>query len=272
MTYIQKVNTSTTGETYTTKGVNDYLNIRKTASVNATVLGTIPAGTRFTVTKYGSEWSYAEYRGIKGYVNSAYIQKATGNSVMLQAMQFNQHPNYPTGCESAALYILLKYYNVNVTMEQIVNALPKGPVPYTSNGKLVGADPEREFVGDPRNSWSYGVFNTPLRDTANKFKTGAKTRTGAAVADIIKLLDAGSPVVAWYCTNPSVGITYTNSWYDYKTDRYIRWPGGEHAVVVCGHSGDTITYRDPNTGGSRTMTQTQFAKVFNELGGRILWY
>ena len=50
--------------------------------------------------------------------------KAPG--VMLSVMEYRQHPDYPTGCESAALYILLKYYNVNVTMEEIVNALPKG--------------------------------------------------------------------------------------------------------------------------------------------------
>ena len=50
-------------------------------------------------------------------------------STFLAVSEYCQHPDYPTGCESAALYILLKYYNVNVTMEQIVNKLPKGPLP-----------------------------------------------------------------------------------------------------------------------------------------------
>ena len=38
---------------------------------------------------------------------------------------FCQYPDYPNGCESASLYNLLRFYNVNVTMSQIVNTLKK---------------------------------------------------------------------------------------------------------------------------------------------------
>ena len=39
---------------------------------------------------------------------------------------------FPTGCESVALTILLNYYNVNVSTDEIVNILPKGSKPYTA--------------------------------------------------------------------------------------------------------------------------------------------
>ena len=192
--------------------------------------------------------------------------------VMLDVMEYNQHPDYPTGCESAALYMLLKYYNVDVTMEQIVTALPKGPLPYYSGGVRYGANPETEFVGDPRNSYSYGVFNEPLAQTAEQFLSGVTTKTGAALSEVTNLLDQHIPVVVWYSTDPYYGISYNESWYDYQTGALVRWPAGEHAIVVCGHDDSTITYRDPNTGSSRTIARSTFENVYNQLGGRILYY
>ncbi|MBQ6180885.1 MAG: SH3 domain-containing protein [Ruminococcus sp.] len=269
--------TATTAGTYTTYNVTDALNIRAAASTSSDILGVIPAGATFKVTKTSKDWAYAEYIGFKGYVSMSYIQlhdPSNEKSVQLDVMEFNQNPNYPTGCESAALYMLLKYYDVNVTMEQIVKALPKGPLPYYSNGTLYGANPETEFVGDPHNSYAYGVFNEPLAKTAEKFKTGVKTKKDSSIDEIIALLKAGKPVVAWYTTSPGKAIAYNDSWYDYKTGKLIRWPAGEHAVVVCGFdiASKTLTYRDPYTGGSRTVSFSMFEDVFNELGSRILYY
>ena len=193
-------------------------------------------------------------------------------SVMLPVMEFSQHPDYPTGCESAALYMLLRYYGTNVTMAQIVSVLPKGPAPYESGGVLYGANPEREFVGDPRSSSSYGVFEKPIAQTAATFRPGVKCQTGATMDQIVTLLQQGSPVVAWYTTNPTTGITYRREWIDYQTGETVRWPSGEHAVVICGTDGDMLTYRDPNTGGSVTMLKSEFLKVFNVLGARIVYY
>ena len=196
----------------------------------------------------------------------------TTSSVMLDVMEFCQYPEYPTGCESAALYMLLKYYDVDVTMEQIVEALPKGSNPYYKNGVLYGADPEKEFVGDPRNNWSYGVFNEPIAKVAEKFKSGVKTKTGATFTDIMNILNSGNPLEVWFCYDPEVDITYTDSWIDPATGKTIRWPRGEHAIVVCGHDDSTITYRDPITGSSRTVSNARFITVFKQMGSRIVYY
>jgi len=192
--------------------------------------------------------------------------------IMLAVPEFNQHPDWPTGCESAALYMLLHYYDVNAGMEQIVDVLPKGPLPYTVSGKLYGANPEREFVGNPKDSNSYGVFNRPMASTAVAFRSGVNTKKGASLKEVISLLNQKTPVMVWYASNPEKGITYKRSWYDYETGELIQWPSGEHAVVICGHDADTLTYRDPNTGSSRTMKQSVFQTIFDEMGGRILYF
>ena len=194
--------------------------------------------------------------------------------VMLNAIEYSQHPAYPTGCESIALYILLKYYDTDVTPAQIIEALPKGPLPSQSNGALYGANPEREFVGDPTTNYSYGVFNEPIAQTAELFRAGVITEKNVPLESIFPIISSGQPVIAWYTTTPDRDIIYKNSWYDYETGELIKWPGGEHAVVVCGYDLDagTLTYRDPNTGGSNTLPIEKFRKIYDELGGRIVYY
>ena len=202
------------------------------------------------------------------------ITEPMQQSANLDAIEYSQHPAYPTGCESIALYILLKYYDTDVTPEQIIEALPKGPLPYQQNGNLYGANPEREFVGDPTTNYSYGVFNEPIAQTAELFRPGVITKKDVPLEDVFAIVSSGQPVVAWYTTTPYRDIIYKNSWYDYETGELIRWPGGEHAVVVCGYdlSEQTITYRDPNTGGTNTLEIELFRKIYDELGGRIVYY
>lgn len=192
--------------------------------------------------------------------------------ISLDVPEYSQHPDYPTGCESIALYMLLQYYEVDITPEEIITVLPKGPVPYEQNGSWYGANPEKEFVGDPHNSSSYGVFNNPIAQTANHFKAGAVSKTGVALDDIISILDSGNPIIAWYTTNPDKEIEYRMEWSDYETGDIIQWPDGEHAVVICGHDTDNLYYCDPNTGTGCAMEQDFFAQTFYELGGRIVYY
>ena len=193
-------------------------------------------------------------------------------SVSLYVEEYNQHPDYPTGCESAALYMLLRYYDVDVSMEDIVDNLAKGPRPYTVNGVVYGANPEREFVGDPRNNDSFGVFNKPIRDVADIFKPGARTMENASFYDIERILSHGNPVIAWYTTNLEKGITFRIEWLDYKTGDLVRWPSAEHAVVITGYDKENFYYNDPSTGNSVTISKAFFQKDFEILGRRIVYY
>ncbi|MEE3382156.1 MAG: hypothetical protein VZQ96_10025, partial [Succiniclasticum sp.] len=68
-----------------------------------------------------------------------------------------------------------------------------------------------------------------------------------------------------------------NQWkpVDVKPDEngeLVHWPGGEHAVVVCGYDDASLTYRDPNAGTTVAIDYSTFEKSFTELGGRIVYY
>ncbi|MCD7732368.1 MAG: C39 family peptidase [Oscillospiraceae bacterium] len=194
--------------------------------------------------------------------------------VKLPVEVYYQYPDYPTGCESASLYMLLRYYDVDVTMEEIVEALPKGPTPYEVDGVLYGANPEKEFVGDPRDSSSYGVYNEPIKVMADLFKEGAISVTGATTDDIKRIVSTGNPVIVWYTTNISSGVECRREWLDYETGETVQWPAYEHAVVVYGYNAidNVLYYMDSNVGSSVTMGWDWFETTFNELGGRIVYY
>ncbi len=192
--------------------------------------------------------------------------------IPLDVIEYCQYPDYPTGCESVSLFMLLRYYGVDVTVDQIYDLLPMGPQPYWENGVKYGANPETEFVGDPRSSSSFGVFNRPVAQVAELFKPGAQTKEQATLDDIHAIIDSGNPVLAWYVTAPMRSIVYRRSWQDYQSDAIVHWPGGEHAIVICGYDEDTIVYRDPNAGTTVTVDNDIFLKSFHELGGRIVYY
>ena len=69
---------------------------------------------------------------------------------------YSQFPNSEIARETIALYLMLKYYGVNVSPETLVNNLRKGDGVHWENGIRYGGDPEIEFVGDPRDAHGYG--------------------------------------------------------------------------------------------------------------------
>jgi len=192
--------------------------------------------------------------------------------VMIDVIEFCQYPDYPTGCESVSLFMLLNYYGLDVTVDQIYDMLPMGAQPYDDeNGVRHGANPEREFVGDPRSEYSYGVFNEPIAKVAEQFKPGVVTEKGATIDTIKAILDTGNPVLAWYVSAPMRDIMYRWNWLDEEGET-VYWPGGEHAVVICGYDDTSLTYRDPNAGTTVIIDYDTFSKSFTELGGRIVYY
>ncbi len=211
----------------------------------------------------------ADVNAVKNIVLSGSADEPT---VMLDVMEYCQYPDYPTGCESVSLFMLLKYYGIDVTVDDIYDLLPMGQQPYDDeNGIRHGANPEREFVGDPRSGMSYGVFHEPIAKVSRFFKPGVNTEAAASINDIKSILDTGNPVLAWYVSDPVRDIMYRWSWID-ENGETVAWPGGEHAIVICGYDDTSFTYRDPNAGTTVVIDYDTFEKSFSELGGRIVYY
>lgn len=183
----------------------------------------------------------------------------------------NQYPNYPTGCESVALTILLNYYGVIVTPDDIINLLKKGSIPYVKNGIMYGGNPEIEFIGNPYSLNSFGVYEKPIADVANKFKEGITIATGTEFDDILKIVGTGTPVLIW----TSMGLTtpyISTSWTYEPTGEKIYWKANEHAVVLIGYTPDKVIISDPMGGKIKYQSLSIFRERYNYYGKKALYY
>lgn len=184
---------------------------------------------------------------------------------------FHQYPNYPNGCESAALYNLLRFYNINVTIEQIVDSLKKGEGPYRVENTLYGGNPEIEFVGDPRNPHGYGVFQKPIIDVANKYKSGIIDFSGHSLKEVLELVKQKIPVQVWTSIN-NRDTKVCTSWIYPVTGEKIEWICDLHSVVIVGYNTKSIFVSDSYTGNIEEYDRSQFEKMYNLFGKRAIYY
>lgn len=184
---------------------------------------------------------------------------------------FNQYPNYPNGCEGVALYILLRYYNVDVSVDSIMDNLPTGDTPHEVDGVWIGGDPNYEFLGDPRSDDGWGIYDQGLSVTANKFKSGIINGTGMDFNNIIDLIRSGRPVIVW--TSIDLKNSYvSSSWISDKTGDIIYWKRHNHAVVVIGYNDYNIIVSDPINGQIRYFDKDKFISIYEFMGRRALYY
>lgn len=184
---------------------------------------------------------------------------------------YNQYPNYPNGCESIALYNLLRYYGVNVTPEEIVNRLKKGDGPYWNGNSLYGGNPEIEFVGDPRDIHGYGVYQKPIRDVANYYKSGMIDYTGHSLNEVLNLVKQSIPVQVWVSINLEDTKVCTH-WTYTPTGETINWICNLHSVIIIGFNDNNVYVSDSYTGKIEEYSRTQFEKMYNLFGKRALYY
>ncbi|MBQ9854215.1 MAG: C39 family peptidase [Bacilli bacterium] len=186
--------------------------------------------------------------------------------------KINQYSlGYPTGCESAALTVLLKYHGIKVDMKSVVKKLKKEKLPYSKNGKLYGGDPEIGFIGNPATNYSYGVYDKPIEDVANTFKSGIINGRGMSFSKVLELVKENRPVLVW--TSGNLKVPYVSStWIHEPTGKKIKWLSGEHALVVIGYTKNQVIVSDSLTGTVRYFNKKTFENRYNFFGKRALYY
>lgn len=195
------------------------------------------------------------------------------NTYIIQGVpKINQYSlGYPTGCESAALTNLLNYWGVSVSMKNVVDSLAKGSLPYYENGIRYGGNPYLEFVGHPSTYSSYGVYEKPIIEVANKYKSGIINGTGMSFDNLLQIVREDRPVIVWVSMNMAVPYVST-SWIYKPTGEKIKWMANEHALVVIGYSQNQVIVSDSLNGGVRYYDKKVFESRYKTYGKRALYY
>ena len=205
--------------------------------------------------------------------NKIMEEQVKNNTYIINGVsKINQYSEgYPTGCESAALTILLRYHGLNINMSDVVNRLPKGSLPYTENGVRYGGNPYVEFVGHPNSYSSYGVYEKPIIKVTESFKSGIIDGRGMKLDEVLKVVSEGRPVLVWVSMNMAVPYIST-SWTYKPTGEKISWMANEHALVVVGYNQNQVAVSDSLTGSIRYYNKSVFESRYNTYGKRAVYY
>lgn len=183
----------------------------------------------------------------------------------------NQYPNYPTECECVALSILLKYYGITTSVDDIIGKLPQGGWLYTKDGVRYGGNPEVEFVGSPYDGQSFGVYEGPIINVANTYKSGMINGRGNSLDAVLDIVKQGRPVMVWTTINLLQPYVIASWIYD-KTLEQVNWYAHEHVVVIVGFSDHYVIVSDPNDGSIKKQRRDLFESRYNSLGRRNVYY
>lgn len=185
----------------------------------------------------------------------------------------NQYPKYASGCESVALTMLLNYYGIDVSVDEIIEKLNKEKLPYYENGIKYGGNPEVGFVGNPYLGSSYGVYEKPIADVANGYKEDIKVKNDFSFNEVLNIVSSGRPVMVW--TSMGLSIPYiSESWVYMPTGEEIFWKANEHALIIVSYDDnkDTILVADPMGGNLKTYSVSLFEQRYNYFGRKAVYY
>ena len=172
----------------------------------------------------------------------------------------NQYPAYPTGCEAAASVQLLRYYGYNVTLDEMVKAIPRENI-VIRNGRRYGPDINKKFVGNPKGTYTsgnpgYGAFSPVITKSLQKIinkNNGPHTAvkiTGCTFKELLNEITNGRPAIVW-ATYKMFNPGSVNSWYIPQPNgsaKYFQYPRGTHVMVLTGYSDEYVWITDPILG------------------------
>ena len=156
-----------------------------------------------------------------------------------------QQPEFPTGCEITASYMILKYYHFPISKVRFGNK-------YFEVDKKK-TDFRYSFVGDPYSEYGLGCYAPAVVLALNRYFTICESDliafnyTGYSFETLLNEVANGYPVVIWgtqYMKEPFYGSVFKLG------DDTVRWISQEHCMVLIGYNLEkkTAFVNDPLAG------------------------
>lgn len=198
---------------------------------------------------------------------------AVRGKVLIDVPTIHQYPEYPTGCESVATVMALRYAGETTSVANFIdNYLECSSNFYWSEGEFYGPSPYEYFLGDPRSENSYGCMAPVIKKALIRY-FGSDDRvadtTGTALSALCKsYIDNGMPVIVW----ASIGMSQISdgrSWI-LPDGTIFAWPNNEHCLLLVGYDANKYYFNDPYTGKVVGYTRSVVEQRYERLGKQSL--
>lgn len=185
----------------------------------------------------------------------------------------DQMAHFPSGCESTAAVMALRYAGVNISVADFVDKhLPKSSDFSYKDGQKYGPSPYEYFLGDPRSANAYGCMAPVIERAMTSVLGGSdriRTATGMTMPELCeRYISNGIPVLVWATiemTNPG----YTDSWILPDGTKYT-WPTNEHCLVLIGYDEKRYYFNDPYSGRARSCLRELGEQRYSDLGSQAI--
>lgn len=204
----------------------------------------------------------------KGLGSTAGHSDSTENKVLLEVPYLNQN-DYPTGCESVSTVMLLRYFDIDIDVDTFIDRyLDCGSISEKS-GALLGPSPNDKFVGDPRQTASYGCWAPVIERALEKLlpkRYTVQNLTGSALPQLAEdYLNRQTPLLIW-ATMDMAEPYPSASWVNEKDGSTVQWLANEHCMVLVGYDDNNYYCNDPYQNNGvvaipRTLLETRFRQM-----------
>lgn len=192
-------------------------------------------------------WQQPEAMSHEIPVLSVNAEMAEVLSVPLLSQKEN---NYKTGCELVSGAMLMQYYGIDCTPQQLYQVIAKVPAPVGTDG--IGYSPQAYFIGQPEQTDGYGCYAVPLMNAMNVLlqqeEWNAVNISGTDLEDIVNTyLEKDVPIVIWATirmSEPKQGNQWT-----LEDGSQFQWIAGEHCLVLVGADEHYYYFNDPDCEG-----------------------
>lgn len=184
----------------------------------------------------------------------------------------DQRKKYPTGCESVAAVMALRYYGMPISVETFIDRyLPKGTVPYLdATGTRFGDDPRKVFLGNPYSEKGWGCYAPVIVNAVNryidKYKYSVKAVYGVSLDSLCKqYIDKGVPVLVWATQNMAPSRT-GKTWYITGTDDTFTWISPMHCLLLVGYDATGYYFNDSLQGKNYRYSKSSVQAAYKAIG------
>jgi uncharacterized protein YvpB len=189
------------------------------------------------------------------------------SEIILDVPLLNQmdHPRLYNGCEVTSLAMILNYWGINVTKNELANQISTVPLKY--NNGLYG-NPNVGFVGNMEDGPGLGVYHKPIMDLARSYVGDrAEDITNQSFDTLLKNVSEGHPV--WVITTSTFSpISDFETWS--TPQGFVDITYKMHSVVITGYDSEHVYFNNPYGTLNQKVDRTQFIAAWEQMGKQAI--
>jgi uncharacterized protein YvpB len=190
------------------------------------------------------------------------------DSKLLDVPLLNQmdEPRLVNGCEVTSLAMMLNFYQIKVSKNELAERISKVPLNYPNHLK---GNPNFGFVGDMAEGPGLSVYNGPIYDLAKEYvgSENVLNLTNLPFEEVLKKVGSGHPV--WVITTVDLepGVEF-REWNTPQGKVKVTLSG--HSVVITGYDQQYIYVNDPYGYKNRKIEKQTFIDAWKEMGRQAI--